>query len=166
MFVGTFPVLDSEKEAYPILWRNGLFGNGENLIRLISSNPFLQYGWMGPKSDKVEFQHQLNGSHGASVRSMATMGPGIPPQKDIIKNNKTIFSHLVVLSALDITNNCICHSNFLPAIHFQKDGDGPNFSNNTGVFNDYLLSDGITLDEQVHNLKTIEPTKENIQKII
>ena len=149
LFVGTFPVLDSEKEACPIIGRNGLFGNGENLIRLISSYPFLQYVWIGPKSDKVEFQHRLNGCHGAAMRSMSTMGPGIPPQKEIVKKNKKLFSQLVVLSALDITNNCVCHSNFLPTIHFQKDGDGPNFSNNTGVFNYLLLSDGITLDEQV-----------------
>ena len=54
---------------------------------------------------------------------------------------------------------------FCPSIHFQKDGDGPNYSNNAGVFNDLLLSDGITLDDQLHNLKTIEPTKENMKKI-
>ena len=119
---------------------------------------------MGPKSDNVEFQHQLNVSHGAFMRTMSTMGPGITPQKEIVK--ETFFSQLVVFSALDITNNCVCHSNFLPAIHFQKDGDGPKFSNNTGVFNDFLLSDGITLHEQVNNLKTIEPTKENMKKIV
>ena len=70
LFVGTFPVLDSEKEAYPILGVNGLFGNGENLIRLISSYPFLQYVWTGPKSDKVEFQHRLNSTHGSAVAVM------------------------------------------------------------------------------------------------
>jgi len=70
-----------------------------------------------------------------------------------------------VLSALNITNNRVYHSNFLPSIHFQKDGDGPNFSMNTGVFNELLLSDGITLDEQVQNIKNIEPTKENMKKI-
>ena len=165
MFVGTFPVLDSEKEAYPILGVNGLFGNGENLIRLISSYPFLQYVWIGPKSDKVEFQHRLDSTHGAAMRSMATMGPGIVPQKEILKKNKNLFSQLVVLSALDITTNCVCHSNFLPTINFQKDGEGPNFANNAGVFNELLLSDGITVDDQLQNLKTIEPTKENMKKI-
>ena len=90
LFVGTFPVLDSEKEAYPILGRNGLFGNGENLIRLISSYPFLQYVWIGPKSDKVEFQHRLNSTHGSAMRSMATMGPGIVPQKEILKKKQKI----------------------------------------------------------------------------
>ena len=68
-------------------------------------------------------------------------------------------------SALDITNNCECHSNFLPGKHFQKDEDGLKFSNNASVFNNFLLSEGITLDEQVHNLKTIEPTKENTKNI-
>jgi len=48
-------------------------------------------------------------------------------------------------------------------MHFQKDEDGLKFSNNASVFNNFLLSEGITLDEQVHNLKTIEPTKENIK---
>jgi len=103
LFVGTFPVLDSEKEAYPILGINGLFGNGENLIRLISSYPFLQYVRIGPKSKKVEFQYRLNGSHGAAMRSMSTVGLGIPPKKEIVKKNKILFSQLVVLSALDIT---------------------------------------------------------------
>jgi len=70
-----------------------------------------------------------------------------------------------VLSALDITTNCVCHSNFLPSINFQKDGDGPNFANNAGVFNELLLSDGVTVDDQLQNLKTIEPTKENMKKI-
>ena len=74
--VGTFPVLESEKKAYLLLGRNGLFGNGENLIRLISSYPFFQYVWIGPKSDKVEFQHQLNGSHGAALRSAEHVNNG------------------------------------------------------------------------------------------
>ena len=83
-------------------------------------------------------------------------------KRDFEKKNKNLFSQLVVLSALDITTNCVCHSNFLPTINFQKDGDGPYFANNAGVFNELLLSDGITLDDQLHNLKTIEPTKENM----
>ena len=73
LFVGTFPVLDSEKEAYPILGRNGLFGNGENLIRLISSYPFLQYVWIGPNSNEVDFKHRLDSTHGSAMRSMSTM---------------------------------------------------------------------------------------------
>jgi len=88
LFVGTFPVLDSEKEAYPILGVNGLFGNGENLIQLISSYPFLQYVWIGPKSDKVEFQHRLNSTHGSAMRSIAKMGPGIFPQKEIFEEKQ------------------------------------------------------------------------------
>ena len=67
-----------------------------------------------------------------------------------------------MLCALNITNNCVCHSNFLPGINFQKDGNGPNFTKNAGVFNDFLLTNGINVEDQLTNLKTIEPTKENM----
>ena len=89
--VGTFPVLDSEKEADPLLGINLLFGNGESLQRLIASYPFLQYVWMGPISNNVEFQYRLDDTHGASMRTMSSMGAGIHSPKEIVKKNNLYF---------------------------------------------------------------------------
>ena len=118
-------------------------------------------GW---DQNQIVFQHGLDDTHCASMRTISKMSPDIPPPKEDIKKIKNLFSQLIVICALDITTNCVCRSNFVPSIHFQQDRDGPNFTKNAGALNKFLLADGITAEKQLHNLKTLELTKENMKK--